>query len=179
MSKITAIFDFFRKIPAAFLVAIVTVLGLMLFLPEQTAKDLAVDIFREKYRVYLGPAFLLSVAFCVARVFNFFSNIVLVKRRLKKQQKVLHSLTSEEKGYLVPFIIHGQNSVNVGMDDGVMTGLRVKGIVYVPGSMGSVLDGFAFNLQPWAREYLSNKKHLLDGYAGRPLTPSERMGFRC
>jgi len=41
MDKLTGFADYFRKIPAAFLVAIVSVLGLILFLPEQYAKTLA------------------------------------------------------------------------------------------------------------------------------------------
>ena len=55
MEKLTGLVDYFRKIPAVFLVAIVSVLALILFLPEETAKTLAVDGFRDKYRVYLGP----------------------------------------------------------------------------------------------------------------------------
>ncbi len=57
MEKLTGLTDYFRKIPAAFLVAIVTVLALILFLPEEYAKTVAVEGFREQYRVYLGPAF--------------------------------------------------------------------------------------------------------------------------
>jgi hypothetical protein len=71
IDKLTGVADYFRKIPAAFLVAIVTVLALILFLPENLAKELAVDGFREKYRVYLGPAFLLALSFCAARIYIF------------------------------------------------------------------------------------------------------------
>jgi len=175
MDKLTGFADYFRKIPAAFLVAIVSVLGLILFLPEEYAKTLAVDGFRNEYRVFLGPAFLLTLSFCAARVFNFFMQGYRQKQALKKRQEALHSLTPEEKGYLIPYIEGQQNTINVGMDDGVMAGLRSKGITYLAANMGDLLNGFAFNLQPWAREYLVKNPQLLDGYAGGPMTPRQKL----
>ena len=174
----TSIVDLFKNIPAAFLVAITTVLALIIFLPAEYAKTLALDTFRTEHRTILGPIFLLSVSFIAARFYIFIRSIFDKRKREEDRKKILHALTPEEKGYLIPYIIHGQNSVNAGMDDGIMTGLKAKGIVYMPGSMGSVLDGFAFNLQPWAREYLTANQHLLNGHVGQPLTPSQRMGFR-
>ena len=178
MEKLTGFADYFRKIPAAFLVAIVSVLGLILFLPEEYAKTLAVDGFRNEYRVFLGPAFLLTLSFCAARIFNFFMQGYRQKQALKKRQQALHNLTPEEKGYLIPYIEGQQNTVNVGMDDGVMAGLRSKGITYLAASMGDLLHGFAFNLQPWAREYLEKNPRLLDGYVGGPMTPRQKLHSR-
>lgn len=171
IDKLTGIADYFRKIPVAFLVAIVCVLWLILFLPLETAKILAVDKFRDNYRVFLGPAFLLASSFLVARLFMFMMQGYSEKRLLKLKQKALHKLTPEEKGYLIPYIEGQQNTVYVGMEDGIMSGLVAKGITYRAANMGDLLHGFAFNLQPWAREYLENNRHLLDGYAGQPMTP--------
>lgn len=72
MEKLTELVEYFRKIPAAFLVATLFVLGLILFLPENYAQTVAVDGFRNEFRVYLGPVFLLVVSFCSARIFTFF-----------------------------------------------------------------------------------------------------------
>lgn len=177
MDTLTGFADYFRKIPAAFLVAIVSVLGLMLFLPEDYAETLAVDGFRNEYRVFLGPAFLLALSFCAARIFNFFMQGYQQKRALEKRQKALHCLTPQEKGYLIPYIEGQQNTVNVGMDDGVMGGLRSKGITYLAANVGDALNGFAFNLKPWARKYLEKNPKLLDGYDGRPMTPRQKLYF--
>lgn len=178
IEKLTGIADYFRKIPAAFLVAIITVLGLILFLPEEYAQIVAVDGFRNEYRVYLGPAFLLTLSFCVARVFIFIMQGQAQRKALKWKQQSLHKLTPEEKGYLVPYIQGQQNSVYVGMEDGVMSGLRAKGITYLAANMGNMLNGFAFNLQSWAREYLESNPHLLDGHAGQPMTPQQKLHSR-
>lgn len=175
MDKITAIAEYFRKVPAAFLVAVLTTLGLVLFLPEHYAKVLAVDTFRGQYRVFLGPVFLLVLAFGVARLCTYIGRAYADRRLLKKRRELLHRLTPEEKGYLVPYIQEQQNSVYVGMDDGVMAGLGKKGVIYLAANMGDLLNGFAFNLQPWAREYLQSHPQLLDGYAGRPVTPRRKL----
>ena len=178
MKKLTDFADYFRKIPAAFLVAIITVLGLILFLPEEYAKLVAVDVFRIKYRVFLGPIFLLTLSFCAARIFTFLMQSYTQRKELKKRQVLLHKLTPEEKGYLNQYIEGQQNSVYVGMDDGIMYGLRSKRITFLAANMGSALEGFAFNLQPWAREYLENNLHILTGHTGKPMTPQEKMFSR-
>lgn len=97
IDKLTAFSDYFIKIPAAFLVAIISVLGLILFLPEEYSKTLAVDGFRNEYRVFLGPAFLLTLSFCAARLFHFLMQGYRQRQTLKKRQAVLHNLTPEEK----------------------------------------------------------------------------------
>ena len=189
MDKLTGFADYFRKVPAAFLVAIMCVLALVLFLPEKQAAILSVDEFRNQYRVFLGPALLLTLSFCVARIFMFFmqkhnqrkaleAQEENQRKALKAQQENLRKLTPEEKGYLVQFIHGQQNSIYVGMDDGIMAGLRSKGITYLAASMGDLLKGFAFNLQPWARDYLEQNPHLLEGHTGQPMTPRQKLHSR-
>ena len=175
MEKLTRFADYFRKIPAAFLVAIISVLALILFLPEDVSKSLAVYEFREKYKVFLGPVFLLAVSFCIARVSIFFMSGYTERKNLKKRQELLHQLTPEEKGYLIRYIENQKNTIYVGDDDGVMGGLQAKRITYCARNMGSLLHGFAYNLQPWARSYLEEHPELLEGYVGRPMTPDEKL----
>lgn len=175
MDSLPKFADYFRKIPAAFLVAITSVLGLILFLPEETAITLAVDEFREKYRVYLGPTFLLTVSFLAARFFMFLSKGYTSRQKLKVMQEALQHLTPEEKGYLVLYIEEQKNTIYVGADDGIMSGLVLKKITYRASNMGSLVEGFAFNLNPWARTYLEKNSHLLDDYTGKPMTPVQKL----
>ncbi|CAJ1762150.1 hypothetical protein PEKONANI_00066 [Aeromonas jandaei] len=176
--KLTEFSDYFIKIPAAFLVAIISVLGLILFLPEEHSKILAVDGFRNEYKVFLGPAFLITLSFCAARLFHFLMQGYRQRQTIKNRHAILHNLTPEEKGYLIPYIARKQNTIYVGMDDGIMAGLRAQGITYLAASMGDMHNGFAFNLQPWAREYLDKHPNLLDGYAGVPMTPRQKLHSR-
>lgn len=78
----------------------------------------------------------------------------------------------------MPYIVNQQNSIYVGMNDGVMAGLRSKGITYLAANMGDLLNGFAFNLQPWARKYLEGNPQLLNDYYGQPMTPREKIYAR-
>lgn len=178
MDVVTGIVDFFRKIPTVFLVAITCVMGLILFLPETLASQVAVDGFRREYRIYIGPAFLLAISFLVAKTYLFFNDIYEYKQNQKSRIAWLEKLTPEEKGYLAPYIINGLNTQKCGPDDGVMGGLVAKGITYRSSNIGSLVEGFAYNLQPWAREHLEKNQHLLDGASGRAMTPGERLGFR-
>jgi hypothetical protein len=86
MDKLTHFADYLRKIPAAFLVAIISVLALILFLPNGIAETLAVDIFRVNYRMYLGPALLLTTFFSIARVFVL--RVYLIKKKPKRNAKI-------------------------------------------------------------------------------------------
>jgi hypothetical protein len=155
MKKVTEISEYFRKIPVPFLVAIISVLALILFLPDPVAKTLAIDEFRVNFRALLGPTLLLAVSFLIARFYIFLRSGVVEKKKLKAQQQILHKLTSHEKGYLIQFL-EGQNTLYKGIDDGVMGGLIAKGIAYRSSQVGNYIDGFAHNLQPWAREYLED-----------------------
>ncbi len=47
------------------------------------------------------------------------------------------------------------------IEDGVAGGLVAKHILYRSSSIGGRLTGFAHNIQPWAREYLTDNPHLL------------------
>ncbi len=131
MEKLTGFVDYFRKIPAPFLVAIVTVLALILFSSEQYAKMLAVDGFREQHRGYLGFAFLLSVGYAAARIYMFFMQGHKQRKTKKAKGESLHRLTPEEKGYLLTFIEEKQTSIYVSLSDGVMGWLQ-KELCIVP-----------------------------------------------
>ncbi len=178
IGRLISFFDYFGKIPMTFLLTIVCALGLILFLPIEIAKVLAIDKFRDTYRIFLGPAFLITVLFLIARICILIKQWYFEKRSLKQKQNILHKLTSEEKGYLVPYIKQGRNTVYVGIEDGIMNGLVAKGVIYRATSVGNIDEGFAFNLQSWAREYLENNPQLLDGHSGKPMTPLQKMNLK-
>lgn len=160
MDKLTSLADYFRKVPIAFLVAIISVLGLILFLPVEIAKTLAVKKFRDEYRVFLGPALLLAVSYAIARLYMFFMKGLTERKNLKLQQKILHKLTPEEKSFLIPYIENQENSIK-SLGSGIAGGLEAKNIIFRSSNMGNLMTGFPYNLQSWAREYLEENPHLL------------------
>jgi len=68
LEKILNGLDKIRSIPTGFLLALSIVLGLILFLPDQVAKILAVKDFRNSYRTFLGPSFLIGIAFALTKM---------------------------------------------------------------------------------------------------------------
>ena len=166
MEKLTEFADYLIKLPIAFLFSIVSVLGLILFLPEEHAKTLAVNNFRSEYRIFLGPAFLITFAFFAANTFNLVMQEYREREALRKQNETLHNLTPEEKGYLFRYVEEQNNTIYVGLDDGVMAGLSARDITYRAANVGDRLNGYAFNLQPWARKHLEKNPHILDGHSG-------------
>ncbi|MEK9629599.1 MAG: super-infection exclusion protein B [Nitrospinota bacterium] len=160
MDKLTGLADYFRKVPIAFLVAIISVVGLILFLPKEIAETLAVYEFRNEFRVFLGPILLLSISFAIARLYGFFMSGLTEKKNLKVQQNFLHKLTPEEKRFLLPYIENQENSIK-SLGSGVVGGLEAKKIIFRSSNLGNIMTGFPYNLQPWAREYLEENSHLL------------------
>jgi len=167
--------DWLRKAPTWLLLALSIVLALLLFLPSEIAETLAVRDFRNSYRKFLGPAFLI-----VASVFITKAQLSLNdfrRRKANQRRRLLQplNLTAEEKGYLAQFILHGRNSIHVAMGDGVAGGLEAKGSICRSSNAFNILEGPPFNLQPWARDYLSEHPDLLEGAVGAPQTNEERI----
>jgi hypothetical protein len=47
------------------------------------------------------------------------------------------------------------------MHDGMVGGLQAERIIYRASSLGQSFDYFAYNIQPWAWEYLNKNRKLL------------------
>ncbi len=175
MDAFLKVTKYLETIPVIFLLTITFALGLCLFLPTEFARTLGVEAFRREYRIFLGPGLILTLSFLGARFFNLLWERKKEKQNLKELQESLNHLTPEEKGYLAVFIHEQKNTINVGLDDGIMQGLKIKKIVYRASNQGNVMEGFPFNLQPWAREYLDKHPQLLEGHCGKPETPIQKV----
>ncbi|TAM51219.1 MAG: hypothetical protein EPN57_18370 [Paraburkholderia sp.] len=120
-----------------------------------------------KYRPWLGGAFTLACAYLLAHVVKFVDdgiNAWLLSRNLDKRRvKWLASLAPDERGRLIPYIRDQRASVKYPIEDGVVGELVGKGILFRSSNVGHAISGFAFNLQPWAREELEKRPELLEG----------------
>ena len=175
ISNILNALEWLRKIPAGFLLTLSVVLSLLLFLPIEIAETLSIKEFRDSYRKFLGPSFLIVISFFITNVLLSVNNIRRRKANLKKRWLQLHSLTAEEKGYLAQFIRHGNNTIHVYIGDGVAGGLEAKGIIYRSSNLFYILEGVPYNIWPWAQDYLSKHLNLLECAVGAPQTNEERI----
>jgi hypothetical protein len=155
--------------------------ALPLFAPGSVMAFLGLAEAREVYRPYLGGALLVSGSFLAAQ------GVALAQRRvsgllsarnkrrgeeqLEAGQTTLQTLTADEKAYLAPYILRGDTTVYYQIEDVVVGGLEARSILYRASNVGRALTGFAYNLQPWARDYLTANPHLLEGARSRPSGP--------
>ena len=179
MEFLTKIWDAIERASYQILIPASFTLAVLLFIPTEYANILGINKFSNDYKVFIGPAFLGFISLLIVKIlsdiFKKISQRVILKRYNKERIRVLSNLTPEEKGYLLPFIEQEQTAIYVGIDDGIISSLRLKKIVTLGSETGSLLDGFAFILQPWAREHLNKHPECLLGYSGKPLTPREAL----
>lgn len=156
------------------LIGIAIATGTGLFSPDWVIIKLGLLQLRDQHRAYVGLAFVLSGALLLAQVTGAGAQMVRRAYRRRRVQssdrELLHGLTPDEKAYLLPFVV-GENTLYFRVQDGVAGGLVAKQILYRSSTVGSIVSGFAHNLQPWAREYLEKNPQLLEGANMTPSGP--------
>ncbi|MDM0109849.1 superinfection exclusion B family protein [Variovorax sp. J22R24] len=158
------------------------VAGILLFSPFSLVETLGLVELVAEHRKYIGLGFLISGVLLAAD--GGWQAVKLIRTKLKSRRiratgmRWLADLTPDEKAHLLPYISEAETTQYLAVDDGVVNGLISKGVLYRAASVGSVVDGFAVNMQPWARKCLNKDPELLWGAGPRPLTPRERFWAR-
>jgi hypothetical protein len=185
LESIGAIFSAVKQTSPVIFLGIAIATAVALFGGESVAASLGISELRNQYRLQLGVAFLLASSLLAAQGLGALGRFLvsLAGARRKRQQareaidrrrKTLQLLTPDEKAYLAPFILRGENTQYFQIEDGVAAGLVAKEILYRPSSVGDILNGFAHNVQPWAREYPGEHPELLAGANPSPQGPPTR-----
>lgn len=163
---LTDVFSLTRSISSKAALPVFLALGLVLYLPAPHAEPLGIIEFRQAYRIWIGALFILSAT---ALASNFIWAIGgILKPWLRDllfiwwNRPVLRRLTEDEKAILRVFIIEGKSTVTAEVTSGPINMLVAKNIVYRASTLSVRYTIFAYVLQPWAREYLEKKPHLLD-----------------
>ncbi len=176
--KVAEAISAIHRLPTQLLAVAGIAAAVILFIPEHLAATLAVDSFRQTYRTFLGPGLVVVTAWLSWRLLAALSGPLREHLTLQKLKKRLHNLTPEEKGYLATFVLGQNNTIYLPVDDGIIGGLKARGIVYRSSNLFHVLEGVPYNLHPWARDHLSANPELLLGAEGMPRTPRQRYGLR-
>ncbi len=163
--------EYLEKTPIWFLVALAFFPAVILYIPENLAKLIFVDTFRNEYRIFLGPFFLLALLFLIARLLQCFGTHIkehiAKKKRKQVRQNYLRELMPEEKGYLLPYIAEEKSIIYFEFTDGIIGGLKFKNIVFRSTDYYEA-HAVPYGLQPWARRYLNRNPKLLHGHKGQP-----------
>ena len=86
----------------------------------------------------------------------------MAKKVVKDGQNYLKSLSGKEKEILRSYINENTKTRYFNMSDGVINGLVTQDILSLPSRLSRRGYVFAYNIKPWAWEYLKENKHLLE-----------------
>jgi hypothetical protein len=109
---------------------------------------------------WLGITLMLSLFLLVARAAGL--SIRSASRQLKRlhAKQMIHQLTGEELGFLGEFIERDVATLQAPVGDGLTGSLLAKGLIFRASSLGNVLSGFPYGIQPWVKTYLQKRSYL-------------------
>ena len=133
--------------------------------------------FVAAYRSWIGVVFLVTGSILATHAalvpWGGIRGWLMNLRATRTRRERLHDLTPDETRILVRYIEGNTRTQNLDIKSGVVSGLEEAGIIYRAADMGDLMRGFAYNIQPWAREYLMRHRSLLE-IAGASATGEAR-----
>lgn len=154
------------KLPQRVLWALVIVAGLVLWGPSWFVSGLGLEQFITAYRMYLGVVFLLFLAATLPTPVHWLASKGWSRlqdmRHRKVRQARLHDLSEDEKNVLRHYIEKRTRTQTLDYTDGVTSALESAGIIYRASNMAQQYTDFAYNIQPWALEYLRKHAEVLN-----------------
>jgi hypothetical protein len=164
--KITEITSFL-KLEAWTLCSVAITCGVLIFNPFNILNTIGIADSIQNYKTFIGIGFILSTSLVfvgtVKKLIVLFNKQLANRRTQKLATQRLHSLTNEEKEILARYISGQVRSLRLKCG-GVVIDLCKVGILYRSSDIGSQVPGGIitdFNIEPWAWDYLNNKKHLI------------------
>lgn len=157
------------KLPLRYIVFLVIVLliatSILLFSPEIFLTTLGLDQLVINYKMWIGLLFTVSLSIIllmvVFAVFLKLNERINECRRQKLLRERLFKLTEEEKEILSYYIDNQTKSQNLSYTYGVVKSLERNLIIYRASTLSAYGDSFAYNIQPWAWDYLNKNPKLL------------------
>ena len=149
----------------------------LLFAPQSFLATLGLDSLVTQYRGYLGAAWLFFAALLIVAAVRAVAQPA--KKKVKEllwvagRQKRLHRLTPQERQLLQRYIGGNTRTQNLNMEDGVVGGLEAEKMIYRASNISHAYTTFAYNIQPWAWDYLHKHPELLKGDGDDPEGPDK------
>jgi len=165
LSTIKDILDWVKLSPK-YLFPLALVTTVLLFLPTKYLNIFGVNELVNNYRPWIGIGTLILYIMLLGHLLYWLKDIILVKIvgkfEVKTWKKRLKYLSNDEKYILSYYLIHQRKSQNIQAQSGVAGSLMKDNIIYQGSALGNIMDGFAYNLQPWAWKYLNEHNELLE-----------------
>lgn len=154
------------KLPPKLLFALAAICGVLVFVPPDVLETLGLKSIVKTLRGWIGFGFIafsvLLLAHFGAWLFGFISPWVKEWLFIRLHQKRLHQLDAAEKQLLAKFIAQDTRTLRFDMKDGTPTVLAREHILAPAAQLGDLVQGISYAVQPWAWEYLTAHRELLE-----------------
>ena len=139
MEFLKSIFDL-TKLPSRFFVLFSVISGFILFGENELLEKIKLLKLKDDFGIYVGLVFLLSTGIVLINIIIWiFSEIKrqINKFKLKKHcVEIINNLDFQEKSVLREFFLNNQSSIDMPIDDAVISGLLNKGILKINKQFG-------------------------------------------
>ncbi len=152
------------KLSPRYLLPLSLFTAFVLFAPQDMLARFGLVGLLSEYRPYFGLVFLLSTTLLLTAALAAVYDWIMQSRRerawLKEKEQRLHRLAEPEKDILRRFVYGGTRSQKLSMSDGTVGGLEAEHIIFRSSNVGNI-ESWAYNIQPWAWDYLTSHPGLL------------------
>lgn len=153
------------KLSPRYLLPLLLFTGFVLFAPHTWLAIFGTVSLVSDYRPYFGVAFLLSATLILSAAIVAVYGWAQQKREeaslLRDRRRRLHHLSEPEKEILRGYIEGQTRTQYLSMHDGVVGGLQTERVLFRAAVLSRGWDSFAYNIQPWAWDYLNENPKLL------------------
>lgn len=140
MEYIRALFDL-TKLPAKFFFLFAVICGFILFATDEILETIQLTELKAKYGWIIGLTFILSTGLVIVNLiiwlYKYWNGKILLKKIKNEFGKSVKSLDPHEKSVIREFVLNGQSSIEMPIDDPVITGLLQKRILKINKQFGN------------------------------------------
>lgn len=152
-----------EKLKLKELFAMIFIGGMIItFLPNKIAEKIQISEFRVKYQTYISLCLIIIGAYYILKIASFILNSIL--NRVFSNKKIAikymtNTMSGDEMALLVETFYDNRNNVfkttgYIDFSDGRKAALEYKHVIYRSSDVSYGFD-FAYNLQPYAIEFLN------------------------
>ena len=153
-----------EKLKLKELFAIVFIAALIItFVPNEWAQKMKIDSFRSTYQAYISLCMIAIGAYYILGLAVWIKNFIWSKFHNEKKIALDYMkkyISPDEMCLLIETFYDDKNkrfcsSGKIDYSDGRKAPLESKHIIYLASQMGDMFEGFSYNLQPYALEFLN------------------------
>lgn len=159
-----------EKLKVKELFAIVFIAALIItFVPDEWAQKMKIDTFRRTYQTYISLCMIGISSYYLLCFLGWIKKFIWKKMHNREKMAINYMkkyMSPDEMLLLIETFYNEQDdrfcsSGKIDYCDGRKAPLESKNIIYLASQMGNILEGFSYNLQPFALQFLN--KNLKQG----------------